>query len=188
MLASLICVPPIHANRCFILSIVSFLDTTSFIKDSSAYIDASTGWFYICRDVVFYETIYLFAKLHPNVGAQLRKEIFLPDSLTNPSFTEAGNDYDQTILPPNPVSQYVDEATASTPIDNLEGIHHFMLPGEPLVHLAHTRSSSARTASAPGTDLPAPLVVVSGTVLLPPTGLMAYAHVPATWCVVSASR
>lgn len=47
--------------------------------------DISTGRIYISRNVMFDEAVFPFANLHPNVGAQLRKEIIiLPDSLCNP--------------------------------------------------------------------------------------------------------
>jgi hypothetical protein len=46
-------------------------------------LDVSTGRIYISRDVVFDENVYPFQFLHPNAGAQLRKEIMLlPDYLT----------------------------------------------------------------------------------------------------------
>ena len=40
-------------------------------------LDVSTGRVYISRDVVFDETQFPFAKLHPNADALLRKEILL---------------------------------------------------------------------------------------------------------------
>jgi hypothetical protein len=40
-------------------------------------LDITEGRVYISRDVVFDETIYPFAKLHPNAGARLRNEITL---------------------------------------------------------------------------------------------------------------
>jgi histone deacetylase 1/2 len=47
-------------------------------------LDVSTGRVYISRDVVFDENIFPFQSLHPNAGAQLRKEILLlPDHLTS---------------------------------------------------------------------------------------------------------
>jgi hypothetical protein len=45
-------------------------------------LDVSTGRIYISRDVVFDESIFPFAKLHPNAGVRLRSEILLlPPSL-----------------------------------------------------------------------------------------------------------
>ena len=40
-------------------------------------LDVPTGRVYMSRDVVFDETQFPFAKLHPNAGALLRKEILL---------------------------------------------------------------------------------------------------------------
>jgi hypothetical protein len=49
-------------------------------------LDVSTGRIYISRDVVFDENIYPFQSLHPNAGAQLRKEILLlPENLVAPT-------------------------------------------------------------------------------------------------------
>ena len=46
-------------------------------------LDVSTGRVYISRDVVFDETKFPFADLHPNAGALLRQEILLlPSHLT----------------------------------------------------------------------------------------------------------
>jgi histone deacetylase 1/2 len=45
-------------------------------------LDISTGRLYISRDIVFDETVFLFASLHSNAGARLRSEInLLPLSL-----------------------------------------------------------------------------------------------------------
>jgi hypothetical protein len=44
-------------------------------------LDVNSGRIYISRDVVFDEQVFPFASLHPNAGAQLRKEILLFDSL-----------------------------------------------------------------------------------------------------------
>jgi histone deacetylase 1/2 len=41
-------------------------------------LDISTGRLYIFRDIVFDETVFLFASLHSNAGARLRAEINLP--------------------------------------------------------------------------------------------------------------
>jgi histone deacetylase 1/2 len=49
-------------------------------------LEPSSGRVYVSCDVVFDETIFPFASLHPNVGACLRKEIeLLPDVLKNSS-------------------------------------------------------------------------------------------------------
>ena len=53
-------------------------------------LDVSTGRVYISRDVVFDETKFPFADLHPNAGALLHQEILLlPSHLTN--FDQRGN-------------------------------------------------------------------------------------------------
>ena len=62
--------------------------------------DVPTGRVYISRDVVFDESIFPFASLHPNAGALLRKEILLlPENLR--SFDQGGdnctNQYDDNI-------------------------------------------------------------------------------------------
>lgn len=45
-------------------------------------LDPKEGRVYISRDVVFDETVFPFASLHPNAGARLRAEILLlPESL-----------------------------------------------------------------------------------------------------------
>lgn len=50
-------------------------------------LDVSTGHIYISRDVVFDESVFPFAKLHPNAGALLRSQILLlPPSLRNSEF------------------------------------------------------------------------------------------------------
>jgi hypothetical protein len=44
----------------------------------------ATGRVYISRDVIFYESVFPFSKLHPNTGACLRLENFLlPSSLVD---------------------------------------------------------------------------------------------------------
>ena len=53
-------------------------------------LDVPTGRIYISRDVVFDESIFPFASLHPNTGALLRKEILLlPENLR--SFDQGGD-------------------------------------------------------------------------------------------------
>lgn len=55
-------------------------------------IEPSYGRVYISRDVVFNETIFPFTTLRHNVGALLRKEIFLlPASLRNPGDENCAN-------------------------------------------------------------------------------------------------
>lgn len=51
-------------------------------------LDPSEGRIYISRDVVFDESIFPFASLHPNAGSCLRTELsVLPNILLNPSMT-----------------------------------------------------------------------------------------------------
>lgn len=40
-------------------------------------LDIKTGRMYISRDVVFEEKEFPFSNLHPNAGAQLRKDVIL---------------------------------------------------------------------------------------------------------------
>jgi hypothetical protein len=47
-------------------------------------LDINSGQIYISRDIVFDETVFPFASLHPNAGALLWREILLlPESLCN---------------------------------------------------------------------------------------------------------
>lgn len=56
-------------------------------------LDISTGRVYISRDVVFDESVFPFANLHPNAGAQLRAELLLlPSVLRNPSNSDQEGD------------------------------------------------------------------------------------------------
>lgn len=67
------------------------------------YLHVSTGRIYISRDVIFYENVFLFAKLHPNAGALLRKEIDLTPGLFLP-FSEGDhvpNNANQNTVPEN---------------------------------------------------------------------------------------
>ena len=60
-------------------------------------LEVSTGRVYISRDVVFNETQFPFADLHPNAGALLHKEILLlPSHLTGRD--QGGNDIDDHLL------------------------------------------------------------------------------------------
>lgn len=61
------------------------------------FLDIPTGRVYISRDVIFYETKFPFADLHPNAGTLLCKEILLlPPHLTG--FDQGGNNYDDQLL------------------------------------------------------------------------------------------
>lgn len=55
-------------------------------------LDVATGRVYFSRDVVFDEQVFPFAKLHPNAGAQLRKELVLLPAhlLPSPNFIPGG--------------------------------------------------------------------------------------------------
>ena len=70
-------------------------------------LDISTGRVYISRDVVFDETKFPFATLHPNAGARLREEILLlPTHLT--TIDQGGPNYDDQMLT-NPATNGVHE-------------------------------------------------------------------------------
>lgn len=62
-------------------------------------LEPSTGRVYISRDVVFDESIFPFASMHPNTGARLQAELrILPDVLLNPSTHLGGiNVHDQNL-------------------------------------------------------------------------------------------
>jgi histone deacetylase 1/2 len=65
-------------------------------------LNPAQGRVYISRDVVFDETIFPFASMHPNAGARLRAELsILPNILLNPS-TNLGdvNVQDQSVSSP----------------------------------------------------------------------------------------
>ena len=83
------------ANSCFDQNCV-FLGYSAQHKGVKC-LDVSTGRVYISRDVVFDETKFSFADLHPNAGALLRKEILLlPPHLT--SFDQGGQNIDDQLL------------------------------------------------------------------------------------------
>lgn len=85
------------------------------------------GRVYISRDVVFDETVYPFATLHPNIGAHLRSEVLLlPSNLLNPSSFGDGNSsdlFDNGSLCTNPSV----EITGSAKIQHLMRL----IPGRP---------------------------------------------------------
>lgn len=61
----------------------AFLGYSSMHKGFKC-VDIATGRIYISRDIIFDESIFLFAQLHPNASAQLKKElIMLPSHLLN---------------------------------------------------------------------------------------------------------
>jgi hypothetical protein len=53
-------------------------------------LDVKSGRVYISRDVVFDETVFPFASLHPNAGALLRKEILLLPEALHPASSQRG--------------------------------------------------------------------------------------------------
>lgn len=81
-------------------------------------LDPSSGRVYISRDVVFDETLFPFAQLHPNAGAHLRAEISLLDpAFINTTTSDQGGEQldDHMFNSPN-TSDFVDESrTGSTP-------------------------------------------------------------------------
>jgi hypothetical protein len=71
------------------------------------------GCVYVSRDVVFDESVFPFASLHPNASARLRAELaLLPDVLLNSSssFGDASL-HDQTVVSSMPTN-----ATRSAPV------------------------------------------------------------------------
>ena len=83
-------------------------------------LDVSTGRVYISRDVVFDETKFPFADLHPNAGALLRKEILLlPSHLSGIDHGGENNCDDHTLTTPhNPVHESDDADTAADDEEN----------------------------------------------------------------------
>jgi hypothetical protein len=78
----LIFAPTTKENSSFAPKNVFSLDTTTFIKRFKC-LDVSTGRIYISRNVVFDESIFPFAKLHPDAGVRLRSEILLLPPVTS---------------------------------------------------------------------------------------------------------
>jgi histone deacetylase 1/2 len=69
-------------------------------------LDIKTGQVYISEDVVFNETVFPFASLHPNAGALLRREILLlPESLQNHPVSSQEGEKHCTELTPNVTTQ-----------------------------------------------------------------------------------
>ena len=66
----------IHTSSSFALNNALFWGYSNLHKGFKC-LDISTGRVYISRDVVFDETVFPFAALHPNAGARLRAEILL---------------------------------------------------------------------------------------------------------------
>lgn len=76
----------VHVTQIYVLTIIT---NSSFAQHSVCFfcysnlhkgykcLEIAIGRIYISRDVIFYETLFPFAKLHPNAGALLRAEISL---------------------------------------------------------------------------------------------------------------
>lgn len=66
-------------------------------------LDVQSGRIYISRDVVFDESVFPFASLHPNAGAQLKSEIsLLPNHLLSSSSFSDGDMFDHGQYDSNP--------------------------------------------------------------------------------------
>jgi hypothetical protein len=64
--------------------------------------DVNSSQIYISRDVVFYEIVFPFARLHPNAGALLQREILLlPESLQNQPVSSNEGEKHCTDVTPN---------------------------------------------------------------------------------------
>ena len=73
-----------HSKRCVFLG---YSDSHKGFKC----LDPSKGRVYISRDIVFDETVFPFAQLHPNAGAQLRSKIALLSPSLLPSLSTFGD-------------------------------------------------------------------------------------------------
>jgi hypothetical protein len=75
----------------------------SIMHKSFKCLDVAIGHVYISRDVVFDETVFPFATLHPNAGVCICSEILLlPYTIKNPSSTSEVNDVaDHSVIFPN---------------------------------------------------------------------------------------
>jgi hypothetical protein len=79
----------------------------SNIRKGFKCLDVSTGCIYISRDVAFDESIFPFAKLHPNPGVRLRSEILLlpPSSIPLESLHNGVNNLGEPVTNfPHPVN------------------------------------------------------------------------------------
>lgn len=86
--------------------------------------DVASGRVYISRDVVFDETVYPFATLHPNAGARLRTELLLlPDSFSPTTQSDHGGEIVHQPLvncPPN-FSDQIGENSSRTGVAQIGG-------------------------------------------------------------------
>jgi len=132
-------------------------------------LDISEGRFYIYPDVVFDETVYPFATLHPNAGARLRSEILLlPPHLLNSGGDNTFDQFDNGSLRTNPVDEHAGSGHYSSPIatdlgENGVPNHRDFMFQAPLPF-------SAGTGSDPGEDSPA-TDPISASDLPPPTAV-----------------
>jgi hypothetical protein len=139
------------------------------------YLDIFEGRIYISRDVVFDESVYPFAKLHPNTGARLRGEIsLLPPHLYMPitnchgGVCLTGNDT-TLIDSPNPANKCAEpshghtgnkEANSEEIRENREEtggiqalVYHFMQGGLSLVKAESALVKWSGIESASGIDV-----------------------------------
>ena len=132
-------------------------------------IDVSTGRVYISRDVVFDETKFSFADLHPNAGALLRQEILLlPSHLVGALGEDNCNDHMPT-NPHNGLLELCDDVGQSSEAHDGHGDENGeeTAPNEPYFmcrplgnisssgsgpHQSCRRSPSGLTSSAPTPD------------------------------------
>jgi hypothetical protein len=106
-------------------------------------LEISTGRVYISRDVVFDETVFPFASLHPNAGTQLRKELLLLPDLLNPSVGGTNNDdYMPNTCSPMPVVSSMQETE-----ENMEENDADLLSNGP-----DHRMQTSQTVTDPGND------------------------------------
>ena len=128
-------------------------------------LDVSMVCVYISRDVVFDETVFPFAHLHPNAGALLQKEILLlPSHLTGSDNGDGFTTNDQLLTnsPTNGGDEFCDEAEKNG-TENDEEISqncHFMPPGCSSSAIEadppRDRGASAAGSERDGTDESAP--------------------------------
>ena len=108
-------------------------------------LDVPTGRVYISRDVVFDESVFPFASLHPNAGALLRKEILLlPTHLR--SFDHGGDDCTNQCddIPASIVSSLMHvQVPAENGAQNDQNLEN-LAENEPIFH--------AEEGDEPGTD------------------------------------
>jgi len=132
------------------------------------------GRVYISRDVVFDETIFPFAALHPNSEARIRSELaLLPDVLKNPSTSSFGDAKlsDQRMLSPAPTnisSSAVDvvDATGTNLAPNVAETGH----GEGHFLCSPSGDITGSEEDSPAGDIPSVGASSSGLVSGAPSG------------------